>query len=287
MAGRGHIRGSGQVLGSGQIRGSGEIRGQARATGQLGVTGQDALVQGLQLRARLDAEFAGQPVPHRPGHPQRALPLPEPVQRHDQQPGEPLGQRVLRQQPRQICRGLQFHPARQQRCDAVLDHRQALLGQHRRRGGHCGNSGMSASAGSSPQGQSLVERFHGGPPVYGCLVRRRPGTGTGARPPGLPRPAAGRLPPAPVQGVPAWHRGERLAYAGDQRLQAAARRTGRLIVPHRVNQLGNRHRLPGPQRPHAEHESLLRRLRWRPGAGPRISTGPSTRSTMSSSIPAP
>jgi len=225
--------------------------------------GEDLPVQPLELRAGLDAELTAQPAADVAEHLQRVTSLAAPVQGHHQHPGQPLRQRVPGQQGGQLRGRLALQAAVEQAADAIRCGPQVLFRQRRADRLDPGRAPDVGQGRPSPQRQGQIERRQRRLPV------RRRTSRLGQRPE-LMHICLARLNLQPV-AVPvslelaAGHPRQRLAQAGHQDLKAAARRARRLLLPYRVDQLVDRHDLPGPQREHGQHQALLRLPRRRPG----------------------
>ena len=171
-------------------------QGLAAGRGRLlaDVTGEDALMQKLQFGPGLDAKFGHETAADLPEHGERLGPLAGQVPGRHEHPGEALVQRVAGQRRGQLGGGLPFSPAGEHARQAVLQHRQALLGQPVP--DRCDPLGVRrvSQRRAVPERQRGIEQRDGGGPLRRtCRPAQRPGPladnhlarGTAAIPPGI------------------------------------------------------------------------------------------------------
>ena len=167
------------------------------------------------------------------------------------------------QQQRNLAGGLPVPARRQQAAEPVLDGGQPFLRQPGPDRLDPHGPGHVGQRRAPPQCQRLAERVD-----RTIVVPRFPGRGhqrpeqvhihpvrDGAQPVAVPVPVE-RAARRPGQG---------LAEPDDQDLQAGASRPGRPVLPQNVDQVIDRHHLPGRQRQARQQQAQLRPLRPKPG----------------------
>ena len=215
-------------------------------------------MQELQLGPGLNAKLGYQTRADLPEHGECLGSLARPVPGSHEHPGEALVQRVAGQRRGQLGRSLPFSAAGEHARQAVLQHRQAFLGEpvpDRRDPVGVRRVGQRRAV---PERQRGIEQRDRGGPV------RRPG-----RPAQRPGPLRvdqilvefEQVPIAAAGQRRTGERLEQLAQPGHQGLQAGPRRPGRLVLPDGVDQLRHRHDLTDPQRHQAKDKAQLR-ARW-------------------------
>ena len=222
------------------------------------VTGEDALMQKLQFGPGLDAKFGHETAADLPEHGERLGPLAGQVPGRHEHPGEALVQRVAGQRRGQLGGGLPFSPAGEHARQAVLQHRQALLGQPVP--DRCDPLGVRrvSQRRAVPERQRGIEQRDGGGPLRRtCRPAQRPG------------PLRVDQVLVEFEQVPVTAAGQRSTrkrleqppQPGHQGLQAGPRRPGRLVLPDGVDEFGHQHDLTDTQHHQAKDEAQLR-ARW-------------------------
>ena len=223
------------------------------------VTGEDALMQELELGPGLDAQFGHETAADLPEHGERLGPLARPVPGSHEHPGEALVQRVAGQRRGQFGGGLPFPAAGEHARQAVLQHREAFLGEpvpDRRDplGVRCVGQCRAV-----PERQRGIEQRDGGGPV------RRAG-----RPAQRPGPLRVDQVLVEFEQVPIAARGSATAPgSGLSSCRSRVIRACRLAradrggscLPDGVDEFGHRHDLTDPQRHQAQDKAQLR-ARW-------------------------